>query len=613
MVLKYDENNYAILLGNIKQAYQNGAFKNNYIEYITFPYYKNLQSFTTINFTFPFTVLVGKNGSGKSSTLHALYGCPRGYSTGNFWFSTHLDPILETGNSPNCYFYQYQEDRDKKVVLKTRVTRKGSDTHREDPDYWEPSRPLKKYGLDPNKRDRPLQKKVIYMDFRSELSAFDQYFYFGALDKYISSKTKQDYIRIQSKKLKSAIELDKIYSLKGAKQNELVSELNENELKIISYILGKDYTSGKIIKHKFFSTWGTSVILEHHSFKYSEAHAGSGEIAIVKLIHKLLNAEENSLILLDEPEVSLHPGAQKRLKIFLMELLLKKKHQIIISTHSPNFVEGLPKEAIKLFTSGLDSTKVKVVEDCYSNEAFYTLGQTTSDKDKVNIIVEDDLARNIVTAVLSTLGDEKASLFNINFYPGGAQTIKKSLVKHYSNDEVSNAFILFDGDQTPKINILDIEQLPKINYNTDFLGDHIKKITGISNIEFDIDGNNISGVRIDQLLQAQEKYIKFYASNIYYLPCQTPEEIIWNDDVINDLLQFNKEIIYNISSANNFKEKMKIASDAIFKNMVDSVNSLSSLLLTRWIQINSKEKEQISKNLINMLEKKERLVLTALS
>ena len=39
-----------------------------YIEYITFPCYKNLMPKSTIHFDFPYTALVGKNGSGKSST-----------------------------------------------------------------------------------------------------------------------------------------------------------------------------------------------------------------------------------------------------------------------------------------------------------------------------------------------------------------------------------------------------------------------------------------------------------------------------------------------------------------------------------------------------------------
>ena len=44
------------------------------------------------------TVLIGKNGSGKSSTLHALFGAPQGYTCSDFWFSTDVDPIAESGD-----------------------------------------------------------------------------------------------------------------------------------------------------------------------------------------------------------------------------------------------------------------------------------------------------------------------------------------------------------------------------------------------------------------------------------------------------------------------------------------------------------------------------------
>ncbi|MBD8347819.1 AAA family ATPase [Dysgonomonas sp. HGC4] len=45
-----------------------------YIDYIRFPYYKNFIKDTKITFDFPLTVLVGPNGTGKSSILKALYG-----------------------------------------------------------------------------------------------------------------------------------------------------------------------------------------------------------------------------------------------------------------------------------------------------------------------------------------------------------------------------------------------------------------------------------------------------------------------------------------------------------------------------------------------------------
>ncbi|MGO4779873.1 AAA family ATPase, partial [Lysobacter sp. 2RAB21] len=86
--------------------------------------------------------------------------------------------------------------------------------------------------------------------------------------------------------------------------------------------------------------------------QYSEAFAGSGEIAAVSAVVRILNAPPQSLILLDEPETSLHPGAQRALLKFLLERIKIDKHQIIISTHSMEFLRGLPHNAIKVFEDG---------------------------------------------------------------------------------------------------------------------------------------------------------------------------------------------------------------------------------------------------------------------
>lgn len=66
---KIDEN-----LTKIKQNYSNKKFRP-YIDYIYFPYFKNLTSFTRIEFNFPITVLIGANGTNKSSILKALEAC----------------------------------------------------------------------------------------------------------------------------------------------------------------------------------------------------------------------------------------------------------------------------------------------------------------------------------------------------------------------------------------------------------------------------------------------------------------------------------------------------------------------------------------------------------
>jgi predicted ATPase len=104
----------------IKQMKANDVFKK-YIEHIRYPKFRNLEPDTKINFDFPLTFLVGKNGGGKSSTLQSLFGCPLNKSLGSYWFSTALDPIKDLKKNRNCFIYGYKINGATKEVLKQRA------------------------------------------------------------------------------------------------------------------------------------------------------------------------------------------------------------------------------------------------------------------------------------------------------------------------------------------------------------------------------------------------------------------------------------------------------------------------------------------------------------
>jgi predicted ATP-dependent endonuclease of OLD family len=62
---------------------------------------------------------------------------------------------------------------------------------------------------------------------------------------------------------------------------------------------------------------------------------GDGVISLFRIMAHLVH-DKNSTFIIDEPELSLHPAAQKRLSNVLSQL--SKDKQIIICTHSPYFV-----------------------------------------------------------------------------------------------------------------------------------------------------------------------------------------------------------------------------------------------------------------------------------
>jgi predicted ATP-dependent endonuclease of OLD family len=70
--------------------------------------------------------------------------------------------------------------------------------------------------------------------------------------------------------------------------------------------------------------------------RHTSDFLGDGVISIIRILAHLFNAISKPLII-DEPELSLHPLAQKRLLKLIANYSTKR--QIIISTHSPYFVE----------------------------------------------------------------------------------------------------------------------------------------------------------------------------------------------------------------------------------------------------------------------------------
>ena len=81
--------------------------------------------------------------------------------------------------------------------------------------------------------------------------------------------------------------------------------------------------------------------------RYSENHMGCGQGRLIRMIDAIENAPEQSLIVIEEPETALHQDAQHNLAIYFLEVCKRKRHQIIVTTHSPTIVDAMPMEARK--------------------------------------------------------------------------------------------------------------------------------------------------------------------------------------------------------------------------------------------------------------------------
>lgn len=495
----------------------------NYITHARFPRFKNIEPGTQIDFDFPLTALVGANGIGKSSVLHALWGMPYSYTTMKFWFATDLDEITGTKTNPQRYIYGHWNESYKGVV-ETRKARLGNK-----PDYWEPYRwsaadgmerpPLGKYDGKAIDRWHPVRRSVEYINFKMTFGSFDRYFY---TDDGMRGGDKRDQMKREASRLKSIIRR-KLKSYKHGPREKLFENrlLTEEELKCVSKILGRDYESAQLVRHSLYpGNRGQDLsVVFRRGREYSEAFAGSGEIAAVSAVVQILGASDYSLILLDEPETSLHPGAQRALLRFLLEQIKLRKHQIIISTHSSDFLDSLPPEAIKVFEdNGKEHTRV--LSKCSPYVALNRLGRRPANKRRV--LVEDRLAELLVVKAIQGLDPGEAEALEVRVAPGGAESI---LTHHgptamMSGDDI---YVLLDGD---KKNVDEFSDPSKIAPSEHATLDDLLKAESGCRPRFLLSGGNDTEGNENALISARLEYLGWLRKRVAYLPKRCPEQIL---------------------------------------------------------------------------------------
>lgn len=117
--------------------------------------------------------------------------------------------------------------------------------------------------------------------------------------------------------------------------------LTDESIKDLSYVLGQSYSKGRFINTNIDESKEVGLLTKKYG-EISQFHQGAGEDTILDIFRLLQEIPEQSLLVIDEVENSLHPQAQRRFIRYLIKCARIKKIQIILSTHSPFVLEELP-------------------------------------------------------------------------------------------------------------------------------------------------------------------------------------------------------------------------------------------------------------------------------
>ena len=404
-------------------------------------------------------------------------------------------------------------------------------------------------------------KNVIYVSFKAELSAFDMFMNFGLYNQTETIKTKQDFIRSRTKPLKKAIDGIK---LKETKWNSRICskryKVSQETLEVCSGILDKDYQSALFLEHDYFNNQGISISFQEGKNSYSEALAGSGEVAIFCLVEQIIKAEKASLILLDEPEVSLHPGAQRKLREFILKETVENKHQVVITSHSPTLIEGLPPKAIKLINRDPVTGNFKIVNRATEEQAFSRLGNLNHKKPV--IIVEDDLAKTLTEKAISQLDEKLLETIEVTPYPGGGEIIKQDFINIMTLGTIDNVTVFLDGDKKKHETTLEQRTIPAAQDEN--LEKLLVEYVG-TKLKLPLNGGDGTAQNIKEKTLTIRKAFDIYNEHFFFGNTQTPEELLY--EIFKDRHEFQQHL-----QQNNFKELFKqLALDSYGESTAQSI------------------------------------------
>jgi ABC-type molybdenum transport system ATPase subunit/photorepair protein PhrA len=218
--------------------------------------------------------------------------------------------------------------------------------------------------------------------------------------------------------------------------NAVVTEVSDRVRSAMGEILGRNYT--ELNQHKVSKTknyYG----LEHTGVRYSALSMGAGEQRLLFILQKVFEAPKYSLILIDEIDLLLHTNALHLLIQQLHKRAVEKSLQVIFTTHRESVLEL--SEILSIKHIHQSENKTHWLTDTKSE----TLLRLTGKAEKViELFVEDDVSLAIAMQVAGSLGLRKYVSVKIFGAAQNSFAIASSFVVRKEN--LNNIALILDGD-----------------------------------------------------------------------------------------------------------------------------------------------------------------------
>lgn len=296
------------------------------------------------NNTLDTIVFIGENGTGKTTILREIY---------------NLMDLENMQNSGNKIFLELEENE--KAILKKYPLEKNNNIIMEE-DILYDCIDIKKevYDFEDIEKDK-YKSKVIYLptevNFNSLKSVDRTFRYKYKFRNEINENLISDLPSAIANKIYVEMIMNEDLPARESKEKvckEVNSVFESMDLDIEFVGLSKDENTVPIFRN-----------IEGKEFDINGLSSGEKQLFLRALSLKFLNVN-NSIILIDEPEISLHPRWQR--KIVNVYENIGENNQIIIATHSPHIIGNVKKEQLRVLKK--DKEGIKVMNSDELNETY---------------------------------------------------------------------------------------------------------------------------------------------------------------------------------------------------------------------------------------------------
>ncbi len=222
--------------------------------------------------------------------------------------------------------------------------------------------------------------------------------------------------------------------------HEKIDSIEEDVCAYVGKILDKDISKFQRIESSDNTKINVLSGMTKQGGRFTEFHFGAGESSIIRMVSQIEKCDENALILIEEIENGLHPLAVRRLVEYLIDVAIRRKVQVIFTTHSEEALKPLPAKAIWVCANENN----EIFQGKLRIESLRALvGEVPSE---LVVYVEDVFAQRWVEAVLSF--DKNITSDTVVVYPmeGDGRAVKTNKSRNEDPAAQYRSVCYIDGD-----------------------------------------------------------------------------------------------------------------------------------------------------------------------